>query len=482
MRLVAGLDFGGGAVKACVADVETGALVAQAQQATPTLRPGPGRTEFDPTAWWSAAATAMRAAVGEAARPGADYVAVSATSLRQGYVLLDADAEIGRGVFNSDRRGADQLERQRAEVGSERLYAVTGHWPAPELTLPKLMHEQAQAGDRWERTTSVLFVHDWCLWRMSGERVSEPSMASAGQMLDIERSEWAADVLESLGLGIDRLPPLARTGTTVGRLRDESLGLPLDLPVVVGGADTQLAAAGSGGLGTGVVSIVAGTTTPLQATTTSLPHDPERHPWISTHVLPGHWAVENNAGYAGMNLEWLGGLTDRSVAELSEEAATSRPGADGITALVASPVWSEARWSGRPLPSLLGFEPRHQRGDVARAFIEAHAYAIRANLEDLERAIGARFAHVDLLGGAGRVRAFAQLVSDVIGRPVRQVGSAYPPAAAFAWLARAEQGRTPPPAFEGTTLEPADHAAFADGYGRFRAADDVMSAHSVAST
>jgi sugar (pentulose or hexulose) kinase len=482
MGLVAGLDFGGGAVKACVADIETGALVAIAQQATPTHRPGPGRAEFDPASWWSAAGTAMRAAVASADRVAADYSAVSATSLRQAYVLLDAGGEMPPGVLNSDRRGADQLDRQRAEVGTERLYEQTGHWPAPELTLPRLMHERENDAERWERAVSVLFVHDWCVWKLSGERLSEPSMASAGQMLDIERGDWAKGLLDTLGIGADLLPPLVAAGTEIGRLRDDSLGLPLGLPVVVGGSDTQMAAAGSGGLAAGVVSIVAGTTTPLQATTASIPRDRERHPWVSTHVESGRWAVETNAGYAGMNLEWLASMTQRSVVELADEAASSQPGAEGITALVASPVWSESRWSGRPLPSLLGFEPRHQRGDVARAFIEAHAYAIRANLEDLERAIGQRSDHIDLLGGAGRVHAFAQLVSDVIGRPVRQVGNAYPPAAAFAWLVRRAQGEATPPAFEGTILEPADHAAFADGYGRFRAADDVMNTNSVALT
>ena len=142
MPLVAGLDFGGGAVKACVADVDRAEVLAVAQEPTETSFPAPGRAEFDPDAWWRAATVAMRAAVSQAARPPDDYGAVSVTSLRQGYVLLDDDGELGAGVVNADRRGADHLGQVRETIGRERLYEITGHWSAPQLTLPKLLEEQ----------------------------------------------------------------------------------------------------------------------------------------------------------------------------------------------------------------------------------------------------------------------------------------------------------------------------------------------------
>ena len=152
-------------------------------------------------------------------------MAVSAASLRQGYVLLDDHAELGLGVLNADTRGAPHLARLRDAIGSERLYDLTGHWPAPQLTLPKLLDEQ-RSGERWDRARTVLFVHDWALWRMCGVRRSEPSLASAGQMLDVRTRTWAADLLDELGIGRDRLPDLAEAGTVVGTLQDRSLGLP----------------------------------------------------------------------------------------------------------------------------------------------------------------------------------------------------------------------------------------------------------------
>lgn len=475
MALVAGLDFGGGAVKACVADVATGSVLALASRPTQVLHPGLARAEFDPDVWWAAASEAMREVVAATDRPSADYAAVTATSLRQGYVLLDGTAVLGHGVLNVDRRGASQLERLRRIAGADQLYRTTGHWSAPQLTLPKLMEEQVADPARWARTECLLFVHDWALWRLSGQRVSEPSMASAGQMLDVERRDWAGGLISSVGVDERLLPQLHDAGQVIGELRDDGLGLPIGLPVVVGGADTQMAAAGAGGLGDGVASVVAGTTTPLQVSTPDLPYDPQQHPWISAHLVPDRWAVETNAGYAGMSFDWLARVTGQSVAHLAAEAATSVPGAAGVTAVVAARIWSEESWSQQTPTALVGFEPQHDRAAVARAFIEAHAYAIRGNLEDLERAMGSPVTQVCLLGGASRSSFFSQLVADVIGRPVSRVEGAYPAGRAFAWLAARALGRPGrPPDFRGDTIEPTDSEAYHEGYLRFAATGDAV--------
>lgn len=475
MSLVAGLDFGGSAVKACVADIDSGVVLSVARRATEMLHPAPGRAEFEPNAWWGAATEAMREAVQVSGRPAAEIAAITASSLRQGYVLLGDEGEIGYGVVNADRRGADELDRVRDAFGRERLYDITGHWSAPQLTLPKLLAEQRSSPHRWRRTRTVLFVHDWALWRLSGNRVSEPSLASAGQMLDVRARTWAADLLAVLGIDIAVLPPLQDPGSTIGELRDASLGLPVGLPVIVGGADTQIAACGAGGLDRGIVSIVAGTTTPLQVSTDEVPRDPLRHPWVSAHLLPGRWAVETNAGYTGMGFDWLATMTGQDVPGLAAEAATSEPGAGGISAVVTARAWTEESWSSRVPNALIGFEPRHRRADVARAFLEAHAYGIRGNLEDLERAMGQPIGQVSLLGGASQSHDFTQLVADVTARQIGQTDAGYPAGRAFAWLAaRAADTGVPPPTFSGTIVEPHISDRYEDGYRRYIQAGDAV--------
>ncbi len=475
--LAAGLDLGGSSVKAWVAEVG-GSVVAEATEAVVTRRPRRHAAELDPVAWWVAARRSLRAAVQAANRPSGEYAGLTASSLRQGFVLTDGSDELGAGVLNSDRRGATHLDRLRRDVGVDALYRTTGHWPAPELTLPKLLHLAEVEPDRWRATRRVLFVHDWALWRLSGEAVSEASYASAGQMADVAARRWAADLLDALGIGTDRLAPLVEAGTPVGRLTDPGLGLPLGLPVIAGGGDTQLAALGAGGLADGVVTVVAGSTTPVQAATAAPPADPLRHPWVSTHLAADRWAAETNAGYPGTMLAWLAGAAGCDPAMLWDRAAASVPGAAGVTAVVAAPTWSEEAWATKAPNTVLGVTPATTGDDVARAFVEAHAYAVRANVADLERALGAPANRVVLTGGGARQPALARLLADVMGRDVMVPAVAQPAALAGAAIvarACALEAATPEPA--AAVVAAGDPAPYEEPYQRYLHAHAVLRTH-----
>jgi len=482
MALVAGLDYGGSSLKAWVADAETGEVLSAVTEPTATARPRPYAAEFSPAGWWAATGVAMRAAVEGAGRPLGDYAGVTASSLRQGFVLTGGDdggTELGPGVLNSDRRGAAHLDHLRHQIGVEALYALTGHWPAPELTLPKLLDIAAEQPELWAAAERLLFVHDWALWRMSGEAVTEVSYACAGQMADVGRRVWATDLMDDLGLGTGRLARMVEPATVVGRLADGSLGLPLGTPVLSSGGDAQVAALGAGGMVPATVCVVAGSTTPLQAAVPSFPVDPLRHPWVSTHLRPDLWVAETNAGYAGMNFGWLAATTDRTPAELAELAAGSVPGARGITATVASPIWSEESWATKAPSTLVGFTMAHELADVARAFVEAHAYAVRANVDDLERAVGGEaFERVLVTGGAARSPAFRQLLADVSGRVLTVPDVSDSAAAGGAALAARALGidHRPPPTVS-VVVEPRPDEAYERGYRRYLAVFEALQAH-----
>jgi sugar (pentulose or hexulose) kinase len=197
---------------------------------------------------------------------------------------------------------------------------------------------------------------------------------------------------------------------------------------------------------------------------------------VSAHLRPDRWAAETNAGYTGMSLDWFARVSGASVDALADEAAAAAPGANGITAAVTARTWSEETWSSGAPGGLIGFEPGHSRADVARAFIEAHAYGIRGNLEDLERATGATASQVCLLGGASRSQTFAQLVADVTKRPIGRAASDYPAGRAFAWLAASTgtAGGAEPPEFIGETIEPRPNDALEEGYMRYISAGDAL--------
>lgn len=443
MTAVAGLDVGGSGVKAWV--VDGGEVVAEHVVPTTTSRPAPDRAELDPAAWEAAAREALGAAVAQAG--DRDWAGVTAASLRQGFVLLDADGRpLGPGVLNSDGRGASH------QHVLEGLHGLTGHWPAPQLTLPKLLHLREAEPERWAATRRVLFLHDWLLWLLCGEQATEASYACAGGMADVAARGWAAGLLERTGVGTDRLAPVVEAGTVLGRLRP-GWGLPEGLPVVTGCGDTQLAALGCGGLGDGVVTVVAGSSTPVQAATAAPLRDPLARPWVSTHARADLWAAEGNAGYPGTFEGWW-----------SRGERLDGPGS--LVAVTAAPWWSPQTWSRRPPVSLVGLQPDTTDGDVRRALAEAHGYAVRGNVEDLERALGRPASAVVVAGGGAA--SLAPLLAVLLGRDAHLACGATAAARAGAHLvARALGGDVAAPGLPATVVPAGDPGPYEDAYAHW---------------
>ena len=426
MLLAAGVDVGGSSVKAWVHEVG-GGLRAAVTVATTSDRPSVGRVEFDPDAWEQAVRSALQQVVVQAGE--GEWLGVTVSSLRQGFVLLGADGRhLGPGVLNSDRRGAPYVE-----VLADRQ-ALTGHWPAPELTLPKLLAVRAEEPDRWASTRRVLFVHDWLVWRLCGTQATEASYACAGGMADVAQRSWATGLLEDCGVGTDRLAPVVEAGTCLGEL-GAGWALPEYLPVVAGCGDTQLAAASAGGLADAVLTVVAGSSTPVQAATAQPVVDPLGRPWVSTHAAVDLWAVEGNAGYPGTFSGWW----DETVAgptPAADDPGGLAPAEDsgGVVAVTATPYWSQQTWQRRPPWSLVGISPGTTGAHVRRALLEAHAFSVAGGIEDLERVLGPSRALV-VTGGAGPT--LAPVLAAVLGRDVLLADEGGPAAAGTRLVARA---------------------------------------------
>ncbi|HSH23676.1 MAG TPA: FGGY-family carbohydrate kinase, partial [Acidimicrobiales bacterium] len=160
------------------------------------------------------------------------------------------------------------------------------------------------------------------------------------------------------------------------------------------------------------------------------------------------------------------------------QAAQSPPGARGVTAVVAAPVWSEQAWATKAPNAVIGITPDTSAGDVARAFVEAHAYAVRANVADLERVLGGPATTVVLTGGGARQAPLARLVAAVMGRPISVPAVAQPAARAGAVLVGRACGIDAPAAWDdGEVVQPGDPEPYDEGYRRYLHAHAALRAH-----
>jgi xylulokinase len=415
--IVVTLDIGGSAAKASAYDAVRDVTLASAADPYPEP-PAPGM--FDPDAWWQAALTALRT-VRELTTGQGDYLGITVSAIRIPFVLLNASGEAAMpGLLNKDRRAAGHIPELK-----DALYRTTGHWPAAEFGLPKLLWARANHPAAWRATRHVLQLHDWFIYRLSGVLASEPSSAAMSQMLDVDGT-WATGLLAGLGIPEDLLPALRQAGETAGGLTKDAAqatGFRPGTPVHIGGGDTHMSAL-SAGATPGIPVVVAGTTAPAVLTTASPPRRGALFPLlISKHVTKGEWALETNAGPTGGIAMLLVGLAREKGSslrnELRDRGMTLADGDDELTVLAGNPFFGPDGWAATPQPTVIGLRDSHTGADVLRACQRGTCYAIAAILRCLLGSCATRPPYLLLTGGMSRDAQWAQQLADVTGTPVR---------------------------------------------------------------
>lgn len=403
-------DAGTGSARCLVLDVQ-GKLVVK--KAAPWRYHNGPRTTFDPQEWWAESVKLGRAALAEV-NP-AQVVAISATSQRQGFVAFD---QAGREFFgwpNLDRSVSSNLTEETAD----RLYEMVGRWPGTVHTAPRLASEPA--------VHSFLPISDWLLYRLSGVKAIEPNQAAESCLFNIHQNDWSPEAVRAFSLEDRQLPVLYSSGTVLGKLSSgaaRELGLPARIPVVVGGADTQCGTLGCGAVEPGTLALIAGTSGPLQLCLDRPLVDPERRTITGPHLLPGQWVLESNAMFTGLSFARLRDLIAPGMgyAEINQAMAAVGPQFTGLPFCIGSSIMDSRKgsilpWGGMFFPLPFGeYEPL----TLLRAALESAAFAVRANLEQLERVSGQAFRPDTLLvmGGGAAQGFWPQLVADSLRKKV----------------------------------------------------------------
>ena len=422
-----GIDLGTSGLKLTLV-AEGGEILGESEAAYAVQTPHPGFAEIDPGVWSSALRDAAARLTGAQTSPneGSDLQAIGVTGQMHGLVLVGADGQPTRpAVLWPDQRAASVLSSWSSMPSEDRARLanpISSGMAGPMLTW--IGQNEPAALDE---AALIRSPKDWLRARLTGDRVTERSDASATLLWDVAADDWSTAATRVAGVRSIQLPEVVGSDTVVGKATwppvDGGRGqAPATVPVVAGGADTTCALTALQACGlatTGADAVVVNVGTGVQIVRPGVVAAPREAP--ASHLYAdadGGWyemlAVQNG----GLALSWCQELLGLDWDSFVASAAAARAGSDGVSFVpflagerggLAGPD-ARAGW--------LGATTSTGRAELARSAFEAFAFTIRRGIELLG---GQDSSDIILSGGGARDPWVRQLIADVQGRPLSYV-------------------------------------------------------------
>lgn len=479
MSYFIGIDSSTTATKAVLMDGH-GAVVAIGRSEYDFETPRPLWAEQSPHLWWDATVLAIRDALGRAGTNGSAVAGIGLTGQMHGLVLLDDDGAVLRpSILWNDQRTQAECDEIRERVGPKELIAVTGNDALTGFTAPKIMWVRNHEPDVFARVAQILLPKDYVRFRLTDTYAVDRAGGSGTILFDLAARDWSAEVAQALGIPFEWLPPTFEGPDVTGFVTEEAAaltGLRPGTPVVAGGGDQAANGVGVGAISPGVVAMSVGTSGVVFAAADRPLVEPAGRLHAFCHAVPGMWHLMGVMLSAAGSYRWFKETfaPELTYGDLNRAAAEAPPGSEGLVFL---PYLTGER-TPHPDPlargAFVGLTVRHRLGHMARAVMEGVAFGLRDSVELM--AAEMQLGEVRVSGGGASSDLWVRIIADVIGLPVRVVGTAESAAHGAAMLAAVGAGpfRSVAEACEaavelGEVTEPGgDAAAYTDVYRVYR--------------
>ena len=412
----------------CLVIGDDGRILGRAYSEFTQHFPQPGWVEHDADEIWSVTREVALEAL--AAAPQADVRAIGITNQRETVVLWDRETiePVGRAIVWQDRRTAP-LCRALKEAGHEdEVRARTGLVLDPYFSGTKLtwmLEQRPELRGRAERGDLAAGTIDtWLIARLTngGAHVTDRTNASRTLLYNLREERWDDAMMALLGVPRALLPEVRPSAGRFGVASGAHLGI--EVPVAGVAGDQQSALFGQGCWHPGLAKNTYGTGAFLLLNT-GAEVVPSKHGLLTTAACDAEggvaYALEGSIFIAGAAIQWLrDGLGLVKTAAESEALAVSLSGNDGVYFVPAFVGLGAPHWEPEARGMLVGLTRGTSRAHMARAALEAMAYATAEVLAAMEADSGVQATELRVDGGAALNDWLMRFQAGVVGLPVRR--------------------------------------------------------------
>jgi gluconokinase len=354
-----------------------------------------------------------------------------------------------------DTRAAADADELARRLDGEDVHRRTGCPLHPSFWPARLLRLRREEPDVFAEAARFVSFPDYVLERLAGTLRTSLSTASATGLLGLD-GHWDEELLAELELEPERLPEIS----------DEPVGAAE--PWFPAWGDGACANVGAGCVTRDRAALTIGTSGALRVVYEA--EQPRPRPGLFLYRVDGRRLVEGGSLSDGGNLwDWL----ERTLSETDADGLADEPAdGHGLTFLALLGGERSPSWDARVRGGVAGLSFHTRPRDLVHAALEGVAFRVAEVAELLPEAREVVATGAALLEN----RDWAQIVADVLGRPVRMSAVEEASARGAAVLALERLGETPDEAPLGDRLARREERTtiYRSARGRQRALYDAI--------
>lgn len=350
-------------------------------------------------------------------------LAISVTSQRSSVVPVNGKAEpLAPFITWHDKRTIALCKELSCH--EEKVYNTTGLKITPVLSAVKMTWLKRERPDIYQKTSKMLGFHDLAIYTLCNRFVTDHSLASNTNLLNLKTCEWDREMMEIFSVDASHLCDLVKPGSICGK-SDKKLfgltGIPEGIPIISAGGDQQCSALGLGITTNGKLKCTTGTGSYLIAHTDTPIIDEKRRFLCKVGAIPGTYNLEAGLLTAGAVYRWfLEQFYDyhpgsSEVETVNNEVLSSPPGANGVLLLPHFEGSGAPHWNPRDTGVFYKIKLSTTRADMARAVLEGIVMEMAENITLFKEKLGQEANNICISGGMTQFDAYNQLQADVYG-------------------------------------------------------------------
>ena len=441
-QLLLGIDIGTYSSKGVLCR-PNGTIIAEARTDHDLSIPKSGYAEQDADEIWWADFKKIAKQLSEKVPHGDAIAGVGVSAI--GACVLPVDVEgkpLRPGIlYGVDTRAVKQIEELEKIYSREALVNFGGSRLTSQAIGPKILWIKQNEPEIYAKTHKFLTSTSYIIYKLTGKYVIDAHTATEfNPLLNIKTVAWDGQYADKI-TPLDKLPEIGWSDEIAGVVTSQAsreTGIPEGTPINFGAVDALSEAISVGVVDAGELMIMYGSTAffiflidkPV----------PSNELWLEAGAFKGQYEYSAGLSTSGSATTWFrdhlakdllaseaaGG--ENAYAILAKEAAGSKIGANGLIML---PYMSGERtpiFDPHARGVIAGLSLSHNRGDIYRAVLEGTAFAIRMNLDAMQKA-GAKIKHGVAVGGGASNMLWMQMVSDISGipqlLPEKTIGASY---------------------------------------------------------